>query len=490
MRVTSGHGGPYATEPGPPRSGRVPPPGLGRGECPAPLVGVGVSTPWDGRPGPRASGEGVGYVDKVLAVLYLIGYYLNIHLYRGNQALCTSVICGVVGSVILIRHRREISHRFIEISLAIVLLSALSIVFAPMLGTYLMEHIKGLLQLGYSIVVGYSLYLVLQNTDRGDIVRMLVAFDVLIVVGCLLEAITPLSAVSDGFRQAVFPESRVYVGDDRDIGFFGLVRPKLFTSEPSHVSKFYLITSLAWFFLMKNPLRYAYFAAAMLAGMVAIRSPILLAGLAVLGILAFKGQLGILKRRSLAGIVSIPAMIVILLGLGVASITIFEERVTNMLESRDGSANFRISIPYEVAIRTMMEHPFFGVGLGAIEATEDVTIEVIGGYVTSKYQLLTYDSVAQSLTNCFCEVFIFYGLLGGAVFVLLIFSMIKYMGNRKYFFCSIIIYIFMNWDGGFVSPRLWASIMLILLVASKQPGAARPVRISRTSPELRRATLA
>ncbi len=65
--------------------------------------------------------------------------------------------------------------------------------------------------------------------------RLLIGAAVTVTGMGLLEILTPLSAVSDAFRQAVY-QGAAYSADIRDYGLAGFIRPKAFASEPSHAA--------------------------------------------------------------------------------------------------------------------------------------------------------------------------------------------------------------------------------------------------------------
>ena len=76
-------------------------------------------------------------------------------------------------------------------------------------------------------------------------------------------------------REKIF-KGNLYDADLRDIYFYGMIRPKLFTEEPSHVAKFYLICLFVWFSLSENKVRYIIMLLFTVLGIVLIRSHLVL----------------------------------------------------------------------------------------------------------------------------------------------------------------------------------------------------------------------
>ena len=102
--------------------------------------------------------------------------------------------------------------------------------------SFLGKRFTGLLQLTYSLVIAYAMFLTLLQGDRRQIARILLIFCLAIIAGCLLEQYGGLRRVSDAVRERLYQMDQVYDADLRDQVLYGRVRPKLFTSEPSAVT--------------------------------------------------------------------------------------------------------------------------------------------------------------------------------------------------------------------------------------------------------------
>ena len=111
---------------------------------------------------------------------------------------------------------------------------------------FLSKRFTGLVQLTYSLVIGYAMFLTLVHGERRRIANILLGFCVFIIVGCLLEAYAGLRPISDAVRERLYDTSIIYDADLRDQLLYGRVRPKLFTSEPSAVTFAYTQYSTLW----------------------------------------------------------------------------------------------------------------------------------------------------------------------------------------------------------------------------------------------------
>ena len=210
------------------------------------------------------------FVGVASIILYLISAYTYVTVFVTPSVPWVTPVAGIIGIFLLAKNFSQIRTGHIWSMLLFVFVAFLSMVFAPEPISMLEERAKSLMLLTYSISMAYGAYLELIQWRRGTAARVFLVASVLILVGCFLEIYTPLKDISDSFRQFAFLERRVYVADVRDIRLFGVVRPKLFTSEPSHVAKFFLLSITIWLILEKSRSRFLVFFVLLSAGMMLI----------------------------------------------------------------------------------------------------------------------------------------------------------------------------------------------------------------------------
>ena len=99
--------------------------------------------------------------------------------------------------------------------LVIVLLYLVSVFSATDI-RFLPRRINGLIQLTYSIIIGYALFLTVTQASRRQIAGLFLGFSLVILVGCLLEEHAGLRPVSDAVRKVLYSKG-VYENDLRDI---------------------------------------------------------------------------------------------------------------------------------------------------------------------------------------------------------------------------------------------------------------------------------
>ena len=93
--------------------------------------------------------------------------------------------------------------------------------------SFLSKRFTGLVQLTYSLVIAYAMFLTLVEGDRDQIAMILLVFCLVIIAGCLLETYGGLRPISDRVREMLYDPGVVYDSDRRDEILYGRIRPKL-----------------------------------------------------------------------------------------------------------------------------------------------------------------------------------------------------------------------------------------------------------------------
>lgn len=394
--------------------------------------------------------------------MFLFGIYTNITLTVTAGIPWVAVPASIAGILMLAKNYSSIQLRHLTPMLMLLIISALSIVFAPDMYGLFSERAKSLLHLTHSLVICYGFYLELVSWRREQVLKITFIAVILIVVGTALENYAGLDVVSDAFRQMVYSKF-VYDADIRDLTVFGIVRPKLFTLEPSYVARFFLLIISIWLLLSRHPLRFIIFFVLLMAGVFLIRSPVLIVG-------SFVALLVIVLPKPLAPGQPRPNMakkFIILLVIGVLTITIlylvvsifFSARLDLIIAGRDPSFVIRMTGPMMIAWETIMRYPLFGVGIGGQGAILDIFINVYMPFFKVEW---IYEFLEFAITNVFWLYWVFYGLLGGVLGAIAIKSLIHRLGSGPIFFPLMIILIYTQTTGAYVTPGLWAAVFFVL----------------------------
>ncbi|MDM8557611.1 hypothetical protein [Candidatus Parabeggiatoa sp. HSG14] len=402
-----------------------------------------------------------------LIVLYLLGIYTSVHLYSGEQLLVPVFVAGIAGFLLLIKNHKRIRVRHVKAIGLIVTIAWLSVLFK---GTdaFFIERVKGGIQMTYSILLAYGFFLEVSKWKKEQAAKLFYYACLLIIIGCALENYTSFKSLSDNFRYAVF-HSGIYEALDRDIAFFGGERPKLFTSEPSHVSKFLLFSITLWLVLSLKKRK--FYIKAILVSLTAAfvtGSPSLVLLIPISLIIAVylegNGFYPFLKRMSIRKFLLYFVFMLLMLGsLTVAVTTVLSGRLTAMIEG-EGSTIIRVVAPPLITFDVLKEYPMWGAGITGKEMVADKVFYRLTDDFGLTY-ITDIEWATNMVTNAFWLHWIYLGLFGGILMVWAIYRLMKVLGVKHYLYCLFLILIFSQTMGGYVGARTWMILFGIFLTS-------------------------
>lgn len=410
-----------------------------------------------------------GLLNASLVVLFLLGIYVGIDVQAAPGLPVPVVVAGAAGLTLLVVNGNRIEPAHVgALSLVIVLFLA-SILFAADYAI-LKERFKGLVQISYSLIIGYGFFIGALRFGRDRLAWVLLILCTLIVLGCALENYTGFRALSDAFRVKVFSFG-VYISDIRDQFLYGRIRPKLFTSEPSIVTFCFTLFMFAWYVLSRWRLKLLIYLAYLAAGLFLMRGPTLLIGVALIVpyqlLLAARsdGPTGTTydARRVLATLFL--ALVVAAL-VGVLTVEIYSERLDQILSGRDPSFYARIIAPALAAFEMISRHPVAGAGLTGWEFIDPVVRRIYSGTGWD------FRTPAEAITNYFWSHWIFLGLLWGTIMIVALSRYLGALGVSAVLFTWIVWIGFGNSLGSYVGPRTWTVFFLaavIVVLHQRQP---------------------
>lgn len=402
-----------------------------------------------------------------LIVLYLLGIYTSVHLYSGERLLVPVFVAGIAAFLLLIKNYKRIRVGHVKAISLIVAIVWLSVLFKGV-DAFFIERVKGGIQITYSILLAYGFFLEVSRWKKEQAAKLFYYACLLIIIGCALENYTPFKSLSDNFRYAVF-HSGIYEALDRDIAFFGGERPKLFTSEPSHVSKFLLFSITLWLALsLKNRKFYIKAILVSLAAAFVTGSPSLVLlvpiSLIIAVLLEGNGLSHFLKRMTIRKFLLYFVFMLLMLGtLTVAVTTVLSGRITAMIEG-EGSTIVRIVAPPLITFDVLKEYPMWGAGITGKEMVADKVFYRL----TNDFGLTYITDIEQAtnmVTNAFWLHWIYLGLFGGILMIWAIYRLMKVFGVRHYLYCFLLFAIFGQTMGGYVGLKVWTIIFGILLTS-------------------------
>jgi len=309
-----------------------------------------------------------------LVSLFLVGIYLNFTIFK-----LPSPLAGVAGLALLIVNLHRARKAEVIVVLGFLALACFSILGRALATSFdnalttsssdvediLFEQFLSVIVFLYALVISYGAYLELRTWNSDALHKVFNVAILVILFGVTLENFTPFKEVSDSFRDVMYTRVTTYYNDARDIAQYGMVRPKLFSSEPSYVGTFLFFCLVGWLLSATSPNR-LHFYLVLVIGFISIRSPvILLAALAPL-VHVFANQRDRWSFRRLlilgaATVLLIPAIYLLI------EATMMP-RVQAMLDGSDSSTFRRLVIPLRMMVDVLSDHPLLGLGFGAKES--------------------------------------------------------------------------------------------------------------------------
>jgi len=424
----------------------------------------------------------LGAIDLALLVLFLLGIYTNYELRLTPTVPIPCTLSGIAGIALLWRRRDMIAPHHVA-ALMIVVVVYLAAVFSATDYGFLTKRVLGWVQLVYSLVLGYTLLLTVLLAGRGQLAALFLTLSAIIVIGCLLETYTGLRQVSDAVRQQIYSFG-VYASDLRDEILYGMVRPKLFTSEPSSVTFAYTLFGFAWLVASRWRWKLPLYLALVGAGLVAMPGPTVLLMVVMLGpyylLLAEKDARpdhDWIAHWAKAGVLSVLFVAVF----AYLATTVYAERMSHIFSGQDPSFFYRVIGPALVAFDVIERYPWAGAGLtGEPFIANDVLNVFVGSaHYSSAWR---FDKVAEVLTNYFWLHWIYLGLVWGILTLAAQAAWLRVLAPSDTLFAWVTWVVFGQASGAYVGPKTWTVLLLTLALAMKvrsEPAwwwRAQPVR--------------
>jgi hypothetical protein len=284
---------------------------------------------------------------------------------------------------------------------------------------------------------------------------------IFVLVGCTLEVLFPFfRSISENFVE-VYLNSVAEKHNYRDIALFGSIRPRLFTTEPSYVAINFTFFLWMWFSTSVLKYKFKLFWIFLIIAIILIKSPIILISVPLM-ILTEEHSRKVLstfsKQRN--------NLFIYLLGFSLLLISsisfIYETRYEMFKRGDDKSANVRIIAPLYVVIETFKVYPFFGSGITSKEANYEIIAKV-------NSELNSNESQNANFIGLF---FMYYGILGSILFIILLLKLFNLLGLKKLNYTFLYIIMFGMTQGNFVGLRCWtlilSSVFITYVIENKQ----------------------
>ena len=405
------------------------------------------------------SPSGLDWLDCALICLFLIGLYTNYTVQISAKVPFPSAPAGIAGLILLCRRRHQIKPVAFGCLVAVVLLYLISVFCATNI-SFLPRRTNGLIQLTYSITIGYALFLTVTQGSRRQIAGLFLGFALFILIGCLLEGHAGLRPVSDAVRNILYSKG-VYENDLRDMLFYSRVRPKFFASEPSSVTFCYALFTFLWMVVSTWRWKLVLYVFLVGLGMYAMPGPTLL--LMLLMILPY--MLFLASRRSgrldvgrLLMVACISAVFAV--AFFVLAKLMFPMRLDEVLSGNDPSFFYRVHGPALAGIDIIGRYSFAGAGLtGEPFVEREITnLYLRSPFYSAHWQVVT--PATELVINYFWLHWIYLGLVWGLIIAAAVTFWLRVLGVPSPAFCWMVWAILGQASGAYVGPTCWAVLLL------------------------------
>jgi hypothetical protein len=427
----------------------------------------------------------LGRIDIFLICLFLAGIYTNFTIQISAKVPFPSMPAGIAGLCLLWRRRGDITQSAIVGFIAVEALYVASILCATDLW-FLARRTNGLLQLTYSLVIGYALFLTVSRANRRQVAGLFLGCTLFILTGCLLETYAGFAAISDPVRALLYSKG-IYANDLRDIALYGKVRPKFFASEPASVTFCYSLFAFVWLVVSQYRHKLLLYVALVALGIVAMPGPTLLLMLVlVLPYLLFlasrrNGRFNAVRFLKLAGVAAVFSVAFVVVGQ-----MAFSRRLDTAESGHDPSFFYRVRGPALAGLYFMEHYPFAGAGLTGEPFAEPEIVNVYSrssGFSTG-WQIVS--PATELVINYFWLHWIYLGAVGGLVMMIALSGWLRLLHVPSVAFCWTTWAVLGQASGAYVGPTCWAVFFLSAAAAVlHQRAEAAPVAdVSRQSVRL------
>ncbi len=413
----------------------------------------------------RRSGDGLR---ATLLVLLMLSCYNAVPLVSGGRLLVPSFPTFLLLPAVVWFVWPWLSKQDETFVPKLAFLFVLSIALSPGY-EHVQEKFLGMSQVCVAAFMAVLIVRLMQSMQPTNLESALLFLWVLIVLGSALEVLGPLRGLSDEFRERAFVlYDNLYDSDLRDVSLVGWVRPKLFTSEPSHVTKGFIGFVNAWLLVRFTWRKMLITLVATGVMLVIMGSPMIVASAVITVVVALASEASALARFAVLVVflLSVAAGLMLVPEEALSALT---ERLREIWQGSGGyeisSSNQRIVFPYLTLIDTWLNWPLFGVGISGKEVVAELT------------KLPVVPPVLALGNNVMAEVGIYLGVFGSFFFLYLVSRQVRHWGIRRLGLMCLIVVCFSQLMGGLESVRYWGYLGLFwgaMVVADTRRATSRP----------------
>ena len=411
---------------------------------------------------------------KFLLVVFIIGFHTRLAIASGGSVLLPMYLCvfSAVG-LFLLALQRGLKPLLTPL-LSVVGLIIVTAFFAGLFGGDLLALLRGGAQLSVSIILASGVAVMLADKSvREDDRFFLILWSVFLALGCI-ELIPGVRPIFNQISEVIYSGTGrgLYASLDRDLQLYGQYRSKAFASEPSFLAATLSVLNLLVLFTGRNRGRRHPVARFMLMLVAAyLVAPSLSALFYMIAGLLFVYW----PRTAGMKVTAVVSLMIVsgLLAMAPPSFDLFSAH------QRSGSFFGRITAGPIIAAQAMIERPLLGYGVGDAQAVLPTISRVWsdqGAY--SAFPWYAPLGPTDLMSNGFWWQWIYFGMVGGALFVAAMFGVLRALGVLTPLCVLVCMWIVWYAGSGFVDMVSWfifalfASAAIPKLKAASSPAAA------------------
>lgn len=401
-----------------------------------------------------------GFLPRLIIVVILIGTYTNFAVNIG--VLLYGFLPLVAGSLLFLRHAPT-SRTILQVFAVLVGLCMVIDLGSASFPADVTNLVQSTALLLAGAAAGLGFFAELRCWPRRTLGDILLIACVIVVVMGYLERFAPVAEFSDSVREMLYSADGqfLYSSDERDMFFYGTVRPKIFTQEPSHPAKFIAFAGAAWFLLTTRRHRLAVATLLFALASYVLRSPSLFAGPTLVLYLWAFGVDGRFRTASttvrlcvvaaaVAAVVTLPEWISVMP----------TRRSADIAQGADVSSIIRLVGAREVAMELLRESPLFGVGIGGKDYAWDTVLSVYASFPGVDLEQF-YLSPDVGWGNAFFQCVAYCGALGTAAFLWWIAFLSRRLVSFDWPAMLMAFFVSFNLDGAVNLVRPWIYFFLV-----------------------------
>lgn len=392
---------------------------------------------------------------EIVLIVWLVALYTRIPLSITETISIPSFALFLLAPALLLLIRLRIFFYEAAFFVGLFVLLLLSAFLSPGLA-FIDQKLLGVFQTIVSVGVGVVTLRLLDRTGKSRVARVLLLLLIVLVVGSFLEVTDILRPASNYFREIAYGDSAFVTYDEsfRDAQITGFERAKFFTSEPSVLTKGFLIFVNTWLII-------SYSKRNLLVGLLLTMALFTFTGSLVLIVSSLITlSIAFLYEKSILSLVVLAFGALGLLG---ASILVSPEVFANMILRFQAvhslgfnlpllanySEGVRLILPMITLVEVWKVSPLFGVGVSGEETVSNLTE-------------LSVDPILAFGNNNLMALLIYLGLLGTIAFFAIFAWYFKQIKVRNVAFLTWIIVAFSLTGGGIEEPATWGYIFMFI----------------------------